>query len=536
MQYKLNYDQQFAVESTSSKILCLAGAGTGKTRTLIERVVYLVKTGINPQSILSLTFTNAAAFEMRERYREYIKDGESPEFRTFHSFCYELISTNLEVRKALGFTTMPSIATDAQQKKIEKEAIMQSGIKLSKKKESSNNLSALDKRNLDILNKCKKRLMVKNGLITFDELCTGVCNLFITKNKVVDKYFSRIKYLLVDEYQDTDRIQHNFVMSFEDTAKIFIVGDALQNLYSFRGTTSDIIKSISVDTRWNVIKLKENYRSTKEICDFANNFSKTYADDSYRIPIHSDRSGGSVNIRPYAYSPDSKLYHNIYERISSECKCFQGSVAILARTNMECAEIRKELDSHGLQYSTQHKDLDARYVLPSVMDSNYMITWLATFLTSEKYAEFIRISKISETSGKPYTEQMFLSKFGDISDIHDRAETIYRIRGIMNMNIDIDIKCKSILKTIGYPNLNVDISNVKKVSEFINAIIVALDERPEQDSDVYVGTIHSVKGLEYDLVYVIGVDGYKFKLNTEDNKNVYYVAITRAKNHLVIYS
>ena len=537
MNYRLNESQDLAVESESSKILCLAGAGTGKTRTLIERIVRLVRGGIHPASILALTFTNAAAFEMRTRYREYIKDGLSPEFRTFHSYCYELLSTDVDIRKALGYITMPSIADDTQQKRIDKESELQSGIHIaSTKLADRSKMSMKEKKDFDILNKFKKRIMVQENLITFDELCSSVCNLFIKHDPLVQPYIDKIKYLHVDEYQDTDNVQHEFVMSFEDSAKIFLVGDALQSLYGFRNANPSIIKSLSKNPKWNVIRLNKNYRSTKEICDFANEFSGSYADDSYRIPIESDKPGRPVEHRSYIYEPESQKYKDIFKRISTECKCLTGTVAIIARTNLECASIRSELDENGVQYSTNHKDLDARYMLPSVTDSTYMMNWLATFLPAEKYSEYIKSYATQIAKGQTYTEKMFMNQFGSNKDITDRADSVYRIRGILNSDKDIASKCKSILYVIGYPSLHVDTSEVSKVSDLLNQIILAVDNRPDQDSDVYVGTIHSVKGLEYDTVYVIGVNGHWFRLTSEENKNVYYVAVTRAKENLIIYS
>jgi len=537
MRYALNKAQQIAVDSESPKILCLAGAGTGKTRTLIERIVGLVNRGVEPSSILALTFTNAAAFEMKERYREYVDSGESPEFRTFHSYCYDLMSKDIKVRNALGYTSMPSIADDYKQKRIESEALTQSGIRLSKTKISDPaSLSMKEKKDYEILMKFRKRLMVKENLITFDELCQGVCKLFISKDPIVDKYRNMIKYLHVDEYQDTDKVQHNFVMSFSDSANIFVVGDSLQSLYRFRGAVPEIIKSLAVDKDWTVIRLSENYRSTKEICNFANEFSAGYADESYRIPIESERLGRPVEHRQYFYLTDSPKFKDIYKRIALECKCLTGSVAIISRTNSECSIIRDELDKNGVAYSTSHKEVDARFMLPSVSDSKYMINWLATFLPSEQYSEFIRMSTIFTSEGKEYTERLFLNQFNTNREIKVRSESIYKIRGILNSDKDKDNKCKAILNVLGFPNLAVDLSEVSTVSDLLNQIILAVEHRPEQESSVYVGTIHSVKGLEYDTVYVIGVNGRKFKLDSEDNKNCYYVAITRAKENLIIYS
>lgn len=535
MFYNLNEDQQKAVNSNSKRLLCLAGAGTGKTRTLIERNVRLVKEGVNPKSILNLTFTNAAAFEMKSRYREYISDGESPEFRTFHSYCYDLMSKDQLIRRALGYSTMPEIADEKVQKRIDKEALVQSGIRFTKKQ--IEDPSSLDKTNMTILDKCKKRLMRKNNVITFDELCSGVCNLFIENSPLVDKYKSEIKYLQVDEYQDTDQIQHDFVMSFKDNASLFVIGDILQSLYRFRNAVPEIMKSLVNDLEWDVIRLKENYRSTKQICDFANVFSKSYADDDYRIPIHSDRDGRPVDIRTYHSFSHIDRYQAMFDRIAFECKnVIRGSVAIIARTNAECYNIQQELDRNNIQYATNHHNVDVRYLLPSATDTKFMINWLATFLPSEQYSEFIRSYAKQSSTLSGYTEKMFLDQYGLNRDIESRMEVIRELRSIINSSKTMESKCKNILQTIGYPNLDIYTVEDMSMSDLTDRIVSAVESGDKQESHIYVGTIHSVKGLEFDVVYVIGVGGSKFKLDSEDNKNVYYVAMTRAKNDLVIYT
>ena len=538
MAYELNREQLRAVNSDMRKLICLAGAGTGKTRTLIERIVRLVRQGVDPKSILALTFTNAAAFEMKSRFREYISDGESPEFRTFHSYCYELMSIDKNIRSAFGYTAVPEIADENLRKKISKEAIMQSGIKFTKKQlEDPNLLNSLDKTNLRILEKCTSRIMRKENVITFDKLCTSICKLFIEDSPLITKYKNQIKYLHVDEYQDTDKIQHEFVMSFSNSASIFIVGDILQNLYSFRGTTSSILKKLSMDNEWDVIKLSKNYRSTKQICDFANKFSKTYADEYYRIPLESIREGRDVELRDYDSYTTSQKYAYIFDRIAFECKnVINGSVAILARTNSECRSIQKELDRNGVQYSTNNRQLDIKYILPSVLDSKFLINWLATFLPSNQYSEFIRMYAKYSVESTGYTEKTFLQNFGLNKDIEVRMESIYELRNIINSKRTAESKCKAILQTIGYPSLSVKTFDDMDNEALLSEISSAIDSCKHQESSVYVGTIHSVKGLEFDVVYVMGVDGYKFKLDSEDNKNVYYVAITRAKNNLIIYS
>lgn len=538
MKYKLNAQQRAAAKATNKRILCLAGAGTGKTRTMIERIVGLVDKGVPPSSILALTFTNAAAFEMKSRYKEYKPDSELPEFRTFHSFCYNLLSTNKAILEKLGFKSMPSIAEDEETKKVKKQALAQLGIKVSTKKKDGEPLTALEKHNLELLNKAQKRMLKQKNLITFDDLCEKVCRLFIDNDPLIKEYQDKYKYIHVDEYQDTDRIQHDFVMSFtKKGANVFVVGDALQSLYSFRGAVPDIIKGLADDPSWRVFRLDINYRSTRNICEYANHFSKKYASDIYRIPIVSDREGEDVYERtqPPSYGYGS-VDRNIITRMMVESKALVGdSIAILCRTNAECATIQKAFSENQIPFVTGKKDKEAIHILKSASDDVYMTEWLSTFLTSERYSEYIRLSAIKEAKGIAYAGSEFMKDFGGVTAIRDRAETIYCVRNISQERRSLYDKAKDICTLVGYPNVNVDMSGVTKLSVFLQKIQDEIEKAQADSAEVYIGTIHSVKGLEYDTVYVVGVNGPSFKLATEEDKNVFYVAVTRAKHRLVVY-
>ena len=538
MKYELNAQQRSAVKARNKKILCLAGAGTGKTRTMIERIVSLVDKGVNPSEILALTFTNAAAFEMKARYKEYKPDGEIPEFRTFHSFCYNLLSSNRAILEKLGYKSMPSIAEDDETKRIRKQALAQLGIKVPTKKDPNEPLTALEKHNIDLLNKAQKRMMKQKNIITFDDLCSKVCQLFIDNDPLIKEYQDKYKYIHVDEYQDTDQIQHDFVMSFANIGKyVFVVGDALQSIYSFRGAVPKIIKGLAEDPAWKTIRLEVNYRSTRNICEYANRFSKRYASETYRIPIVSDREGEDVYERQqtitYGYgNVDDKLI----SRIAAECKVLKDeSVAILCRTNAECSTIKQHFTENQIPFVTGKKDKEALHILKSAADDVYMTDWLSTFLTSEKYSEYIRLSTIKESQGIPYAGSEFMKDFGMHKAINERAEIIYCVRKISQENRSLYDRSKDICTLVGYPKLNVDMSGVTKLSVFLQRIREEVEKAQEDSAEIYIGTIHSVKGLEYDTVYVLGVDGPSFKLVTEEDKNVFYVAATRAKNRLIVY-
>lgn len=530
----LNEAQQKAVISNHKRILCLAGAGTGKTHCMIERISRLVSDGVDPSSILALTFTNAAAFEMKDRYKKKHPTSAIPEFRTFHSFCYSLIATNRDVRLKLGYTSVPVIADDSTKKRIDKQAGMQVGVQLSQKKMSGKEpLTELEKHQLNILEKARLRLMKAENVITFDMLCGDVCKLFINNDDCIKEYISKYRYIFVDEFQDTDNTQFAFVQTFKD-ASIFVVGDALQSIYSFRGANSDIIKDVAEDKNWEVIKLYENYRSTSAICNYANAFSSRYASDVYRIAIKGQQDGSDVETRTQHtsyYSEDvvpkavlSEICEDIEGDISSD-------IAIIARTNKEVGAVQDYLTSLGIDYVSGKQDSDAIHILKSTLDNDYMMDWLSTFLQTERYSEYIRLSTINSEYGL----HEFIKDFGRAKAVSDRVDKISCVRNICRERRDLKARCQDILTLVNYPRAEVDISNVKTQEDFLTAIISGIETTKDTTAQVYVGTIHSVKGLEYDTVYVIGVNGRSFRLTNEDNNNLFYVAVTRAKNNLIVY-
>ena len=535
----LNEQQLSAVLCEDNKILCLAGAGTGKTTTMLERISHLVDTGVSPSSILVMTFTNAAAFEMKDRYHRKHPADRSPEFRTFHSFCYYVLSTNESVRMKLGYTSTPSIATDEHTKRLMAEAGVMTNIKSSiASLEKKQKLTAKEEYAYKLLLKTLDKLMVKDNTITFDKLCKSVCKLFQNDEPCVQKYKDQFKYIFVDEFQDTDPAQWRFVQSFHDSM-LFQVGDALQAVYSFRGADSSIIKKLSQDPEWRTIKMNINYRSTQNICDFANVHS-IHADSSYRVKIVSGRelNGSSVNRQHFKSSygfggVDTKSLSYCITDLQSQ----PGSVAILARTNREVDAIKKYFEEHDLSYKSNNKKVDVPNILTAVGDNEFAIGWLASHLNVERYADFIRLTAIHESKQEPYDVLSFINDFGNnhaVKDLWDVIRTIRRIckennRSIIDRAIDV-------LAVIDCSNLILDFSKcttMKDTVDYIKELYEGNSEDP--GTDVYIGTIHSVKGLEFDNVYVLGVGGQSFLMNTEENKNLYYVAITRAKNHLVVF-
>ena len=529
--YQISNQQQLAIESNSPKILCLASAGAGKTFTLIERISRLSKF-VDPRSILALTFTNAAAFEMKERYRSMHTNETIPEFRTFHSFCYNLLVNDEDVLHALKYHKVPRIIDTDYLKRIQRTARTQLNFRISESKmKDKSKLSFKELAEIDTYNKLVSQKLKRNNYITFDILVQIVTDLFLSNAQCIQKYKDRYKYIFVDEFQDTDTMQWEFAQSFTN-AKLFVCGDALQAIYGFRGANSSIIKQLANDDTWDTIILDHNYRSTKQICDYANNMSN-YADESYRLIMQTDKSGpyvledywGSV---PYMHPIDTVVLDRIIENLDST----EGTTAILCRTNNEIDTILSYMKSKNISVSSNPNNDESQNICKCVFDNEYAADWLSTFLDADSYTDYIRL--ITLNPDKSHIK-VLVENYGDRKNINSRLYTIISIRRILkDTSMDIITKIKTIIKTLGYEIKNIEIADSIKCSkDLVNFCLDCIVNY--NHNKVYVGTVHSVKGLEFDSVYLLGVNGYTWKLNTEENQNLFYVGITRAKTHLYVY-
>ncbi len=524
----LNTEQLHAVNSNSDRILCLAGAGGGKTTVMVDRISRLVNTGVSPNSILALTFTNAAAAEMKSRYEAKNVGKVVPEFRTFHAFCYSIMCKDAAIRNALGYTTPPDIASDAQEKSIQEQAKAQCKITMSKEKLTSReNLTRDEQRQTELYDKAVNRLMLMNGIITFDSLNSKIAELFAQDHPATKPYKLQYKYIATDEFQDTDGHQIKFLNSFPDT-NFFFVGDTLQNLYSFRGTSNEYIKALANSDSWEVIKLFTNYRSTNQICEFANKFSATYADPSYRIEMKGIRDGEKVHKRfteaPVGFSP---INSKSLDDVAATYAKLDGTSAILCRTNKEVAAVASYLTKHEIEFTTNHESKLTFYIACALSET-YTLECMASYLSSDKYGEYIRLAAQTKRPDLVW----FLKLYGKTPRIKDDMKAIEDLINISVLPGTTSEKLKEVSKRF---NINIPVTPDKDY--FGDAFLKYLQDitSTAKSSELYVGTIHSVKGLEYDNVFVMNVGSYNFKLNNEDMKNLFYVAITRAKNRLYVY-
>lgn len=531
----LNTEQQFAVDCNDAKILCLAGAGAGKTKTMIARIVRLVNDGADPKRILALTFTNAAAFEMKERYKLTpnldISRGV-PEFRTFHSFCYSLIIKDLAIRQRIGYAQIPSVCDDAEFKEIKQKVKLQLNCKLTADQLDGENLYTRSERDqYDLFKKALIKELRTQNVITFDIMCYNVCELFDRNDPVVASYKDKYLHLIVDECQDTDAKQARFVESFPSTTNKFLAGDCLQNIYAFRGCTNEYLKGLIASSEWTVIRLFTNYRSTEEIVEYANRFSKSYADPRFRVDMKALRSGDNVVT---TYGSYTNFNHPVCEdhldKLVEYLNQNKNETAILCRSNREVAAVKERLTEEGIQFSSKAKATDSLNYLDAALSNEYMLEWLSTKLDAKDYSDYIRLSTIVPNPDIRW----FMGIYGNRDAVQKASEKVMKIRTIAVSDVSPKEKFEQVAKLF----------RVKTKCEFkgdettTNRQIIEMlrDQVQElEDCQVYCGTIHSSKGLEYDTVYVMGVDDKLFRLDEEEMNNLFYVAVTRAKNHLYIF-
>ena len=536
----LNVNQQAVVDSTASKLLCIAGAGTGKTHTMLQRINKLITTGVDPSTILVLTFTNAAALEMWERYQRDNPDtAVSPMFSTFHAFCYRLIVESASVRSAIGYFKVPQIATEQHtMKRFRQTAKEMSGVKLTESQLADpSKLSESDKREFTIYQKCLHRILKQENYITFDIMCYDICKLFVDNHTSILPYKSKYSYIFVDEFQDTDIKQWDFVRSFGN-ANICIVGDPLQAIYGFRGADNSIIKALATDSAWEKIKLEENFRSSSKIVDYANAFASTYAEESYKVNMipHKD-STDCIDVDEIDYTSYRQQNDEILKAIHRLKG--SGTIAVLSRSNREVYFNRNLLiDNHLQELLQDDMDIDDTttqilHICKGIQDLTYLWDYIAGKFSVEDYVGYIRMRELQDAEKIHQYISSRLEKYKVPQQLYNLTRMLHE----KYQSYDTAIRDKQILVDIRQ-SLSISDSeiseNVTTLQNYINQLTDPIVQA-QQDKPIYVGTIHSVKGLEFDYVILTGVDDTAFPLSLyEENKNLFYVGVTRAKHGLIV--
>ena len=589
----LNEKQKEAVEWPDGPLLVLAGAGSGKTRVLTTKLAYLVnEKGVNPYNILAITFTNKAAKEMKERaFKMLGSDAYHMQISTFHSLGLLLIRENYD---KLGFdknfTILDSDDSLTVIKKILKDMNLDTKVynprairnKISSAKNElmdSNYYSRFANSEyeeivLEVFRKYEQKIL-KNNSMDFDDLLLLPIKLFKKYPDVLEKYQERFKYILVDEYQDTNEAQYILIKMLSKKYKnICVVGDLDQSIYGFRGANFRNILNFEKDySEAKVVLLEENYRSTGNILNVANDIIKhnkqrkeknlwTKNDDGPKIRYH--RAYDEKDEANYVMEEIKKLI------ISGEEK---SNIAVLYRTNAQSRNMEEALLRENIPYKVvgsfyfynrkEIKDLISylKLIYNSNDDVSLMriinvpkrqigpktIENLATKALNRGVSLYEAIDSGKELEFKKLIER--LKKESENISLTELVELILTESGIRrelenSKTIDGEIRLENLEEFKSITKNFEENNGVISLEEFLLEISLVSDmEEHKNNNDVVtLMTIHSAKGLEFDHVFIIGLEEGLFPHSNcldspdeiEEERRLCYVAVTRARKTLTL--
>ena len=589
----LNNKQKEAVKKTEGPLLILAGAGSGKTRVLTTRIAYLIEDiGISPYNILAITFTNKAANEMKERLYSLIGNtSDNIQISTFHSFGLKILRENYE---KLGYTSnfsiMDSDDTLSIVKKIVKDFNLDKKIynanairyKISSCKNELISPSAYKKYAISDFEQVVLKVyekyettLKKNNAIDFDDLLILPLKLFKEYPTVLEKYQNRFQYILIDEYQDTNEAQ--YILTKMISAKyrnICCVGDNDQSIYSFRGANYRNILNFEKDYKdATIIKLEQNYRSTENILDAANSVIKNNKERKDKNLWSTKGKGEKLSYFKAFNERDEAFYviREIKKLINNGID--YENIAVLYRTNAQSRIMEEELLKENLPYRVvgsfyfysrkEIKDLIAYLRLIHNENDNISLTrvintpkrgiGLKTVSNLALKADMNNISMFEAiTSGKELEFKNLILKLKEISKDLTLTELVDKVLDVTGIKKELEDE-KTLEADIRLENLE-EFKSITKSFEEKNGVISLEDflleislvsdvnEYKDDKNRISLMTIHSVKGLEFDYVFVIGLEEGIFPhINSlmdnseiEEERRLCYVAITRAKEKLYL--
>jgi len=557
---QLNPDQQNAVLNTEGPMIILAGAGSGKTRVLTHKVIYLIQEkNIDPSNILMVTFTNKAANEMKERIKKLTDISQKPTIGTFHSICSKILRIE---GSYIGFSERFTIYDTQDSIDAIKEAMLRANISTKDFKPSSV-LSTISQAknqlisNLEYLNLARgyfqenvakiypfyQIILKENNALDFDDLINKVIELFEKNPKILEKYQDKFKYILVDEYQDTNQAQYILTKKLSNKWKnICVVGDFSQSIYSFRGANFQNLSTFNNDYK-NVktFNLSQNYRSTQTILNTA--YSVISKNTSHPVlKLWTENVQGE---KITAYQAETE--HNEAEFIISQIINLglePKNVAVLYRTNAQSRVIEEVFLHHGVPYALVGGT--RFYERKEIKD---IIAYLRIINNEKDNISFKRIEKIGKKRLKNFMDFMENLEKDQFTTI-ELLEKVIEITDYISLYDPKDETDASRLENIRelrsvaieFPNLSGFLENIALVEQ------EQLPDHPNNNSNnesinaVTLMTLHAAKGLEFPYVFMVGMEEGIFphsrslmeKDELEEERRLCYVGITRAKERLFL--
>ena len=603
----LNKEQKEAVLTTEGPLLLLAGAGSGKTRVLVHRIAYLIdEMGVNAWNILAITFTNKAAQEMRERVDQIVGFGaEQVWVATFHSTCVRILRRHID---RLGYDNNFTIYDTDDQKSVMKDICKRFDIDTKKYKERFflSHISSLkdelvspteyqlrtmgdfEKKKIAMVYKEYQDVLRKNNALDFDDLICKTVELFKACPEVLNQYQERFRYIMVDEYQDTNTAQFELIRLLADRFRnLCVVGDDDQSIYKFRGANiRNILDYEMVYPEAKVIKLEQNYRSTQNILNAANTVIRNNIGRKEKALWTQKGEGELIHFRQLATGYDEADY--IARDICSKVKKGRkyGDCAVLYRTNAQARLLEERMVMEGIPYTVvggvnfyarrEIKDILAYLktidngrddvAVKRILNIPKRGIGASTMEKVDDYAEMRDISfydalrDADNVTGIGRAAQKIDSFVTMIQTFRSKAQ-YYGIEDLIRDIMEV-IDYKEYLKSLDEEDTDDRIANVEELiskavnyeethdeptlSEFLEeiALVADIDNVESGSNRVMLMTLHSAKGLEFPYVYMAGMEDGLFpssmSVDSEDNadleeeRRLAYVGITRAKEELTL--
>ena len=613
----LNEEQRKPVLHTEGPLMVIAGAGSGKTRVLTYKIIHLLKKGVSPFNILALTFTNKAAKEMKQRISKLTNDNQAKSIwmGTFHSVFARILRSESEL---IGFPPNFTIYDSYDSEKLISNIIKEMNLNKDfyKAKGIKNRVSSLKNSFITPKNyfnqpeliesdKLANRIQFgeiyrnyvdrcfKSAVMDFDDLLLKTNQLLNSSPETLIKYQKIFKYILVDEYQDTNYSQYLIIKSLADRYQnLCVVGDDSQSIYSFRGANIDNILNFKKNyPECTTYKLEQNYRSSKNIVEGANSLIKK---NKYKIDKNIwtlNDSGSKIILNRSQNDSDEGRFvaSNIFEEKNNN-QLNNGSFAVLYRTNAQSRSIEDALRKANIDYQVfgglsfyQRKEIkDVTAYLRLVVNSNDEESFRRIVNFPPRGIGLKTLEKLLIIS-----ERENISMY-DAINIIDKYPKLFN-KGVMGRITDFrnlieSLKIESKTKNADYVLTNVingsgiidfyrnegsvesinRIENIEELRSGINDFILEQKELADGDTSitrylqdislysetdksfssdrVSLMTIHMAKGLEFNVVYVVGIEENLFpsilSLNSsedlEEERRLFYVAMTRAKDKLIL--
>ena len=595
----LNEQQLKGVYQTEGAVLVIAGAGSGKTRVLTYRIAHLLEMGVAPTRILAITFTNKATNEMRERIETLCPQAKGLWISTFHALCARILRRHIDL---LGYTKDFTIYDDVESsrmvKKIIKNKQLDEKMYLNKTiwhiSNAKNKGLSPDKYqltmgdpNADIICSIYERYeeeMKLNNALDYDDLLLKTVILFVQHPDVLREYQERFMYIHIDEYQDTNKIQYALVKMLADLhGNLFAVGDEDQSIYGWRGADISNILSFRKDFEGaTVIKLEQNYRSTANILAASNALIKNNRNRFGKTLWSNLGDGDSVVIEHRATDGEEAEY--VVTQIGSMLRSgdYQPrDFAILVRLNALTSKFEERLNSYNIPYKVfggfrfferkEIKDVLAYCrLLVNPRDSEALLRAINTPKRGIGEAMVTQLVQYAAARSMSPAEVLLdgfdtavlapatIKKLGIFRDLYADLFGYYRSHGIGDTVRYIVEKAGFALAYAGddeetyNKRLNIDEliqsaeeferENVEStMSEYLQSVTLSSDsDEILEDNYVSVATVHAVKGLEFPVVFVVGLEENIFPsgaynktdVEIEEERRVMYVAMTRAQRRL----